>query len=321
MKIENLIFLISGELKNSPAISNITGFSNDVEKLKRGDLFFAAKKDEIDQAIQNGAYAVLFEGWTQISDSEIAWIKVENLELAALKLLRFFLIQNSISIYKISSLEWDMIKTVANKDEILYIEDDFINTFINLYKKDIKFALIKSDNIIKKISLDIDFLEISKKIDIKNSYLFETSFIYEGKFYERVHIPKIFIESFNKILNLLDSYNISYFIKNIEKLNHFRPYFIDRNFTVKEFGKSEKVIILEKDYGLLDKEKDYLEKNASWAKRVYISDEKKDFFIYAKNFDKIREILYNFDFNFALIGVKDMDVEKLQIKKEEKKLF
>ncbi len=320
MKIENLVYLVSGELKNSPAISYIEGFSNNTEKLKRGDLFFAKDKEKIPEAIKNGAYAILFDGWTQIIDSEIAWIKVKNLEVAALKLLRFFLIQNSTQIYKISKLQQDMIKSIANIDEILFLDDDLIDSLVKLYKKDIKFALINA-NLIKNISLDIEDLKISKEIKIINRFLFETSFVYNSIFYDRVHIPALFIESFNKILNILDNYNINYQIKNIEKLNHFKPYFIDNNFAIKEFGKSDRVIIFENSYELLEKERDYLEENAKWAKKIYISDIKIDKFLYAKNFDIIAKILYENDFNFALIGTKEINLEKLEIKKDYKKLF
>jgi len=321
MRIENLVFLIGGELKSSPSICEINDFSFDAHSLKRGNLFFAKNKNEIDVAIQNGAYAVIFEGWTQIVDSEIAWIKVENLEIAALKLLRFYLIQKDIPIIKFDQLEYDIFKSISNDKNVLYIDDDFINSFINLYKKDIKFAIIKDIEILKKISLDFLTPNIEDKINITKSYIFETSFIYKNSYFERVHIAPIFIKSLNKVLNILDSYNIDYVVKNIEKLNHFKPIFIDNSFNIKEFGKSDKVLILEDCYNLLNIEKEFLEKNIKWAKKIYISDRKIKEFIYEKDFDKIREVLYNLTFNFALIGAKNFPVEKLGKTKIYKSLF
>ncbi len=321
MRIENLVYLVGGELKSSPCVSEIKGFSFDSNSIKRGDLFFAKNKKDINRAVQNGAYAVLFEGWTQITDSEIAWIKVEDLELAALKLLRFFIIQKSMPIFKLSSLEYNIAKELSNEKEILFIKKDFIKALIDFFKKETKLILISDTDSLKKLSLDYNETNISKRMSIIKRYIFETSFIYDNIYYERVHISPIFLEEFNKVLNLLDESYIDFNIKNIENLNHFKPFFIDNRFSLKEFGKSDKVIIIEKDYTLLERERNFLENNAKWAKKIYISDKKTEGFIFEKRFDKIREILYNERFNFALIAKNEFKLEDLEIKKTRNSLF
>ncbi|WP_187648355.1 hypothetical protein [Nitrosophilus labii] len=321
MRIENLVYLIGGELKSSPCVSEIKGFSFDSNSIKRGELFFAKNKKDINQAVQNGAYAVLFEGWTQITDSEIAWIKVENIEIAALKLLRFFLIQKSIPIFKLSSVEYNIAKELSNDKDILFIKKDFIKALIDFFKKDVKLILISDTDSLKRLSLDYNTPKISKKVNIIKTYIFETSFIYDNIFYERVYISPIFIEEFNRVLNLLEERFVEFNLKNIEKLDHFKPYFIDNRFSLKEFGKSDKVIIIENDYTLLEKERSFLESDAKWAKKIYISDKKTKGFIFEKRFDKIKEILYNEHFNFALIAKKDLKLEDLEIKKTYKSLF
>jgi len=320
MRIENIVYLIKGELKNSPSIKKIDGFSCNIEKIKRGDLFFAKDKKDIDIAVHKGAYAIIFEDFTQILDSEIAWIKTKNIEEAALKLFRFFLIQKSTPIYLLSPLEFDIAKEICSK-EALFIENSFLKALESFYRYNIKSIFIKNINTLNKLALDYKEPKIDKKINIIKTYIFESSFIYDNIFYERLQIAPIFLDNLNKVLNILDENSIKFNIKDIEKLDHFRPYFINNSFLVKEFGRGEKVIIVEKCHSLLRLEREFLENRAKWNKKIYISDKKIEGFIFEKRFDKIRLILNESNFNFALIGIKDFKVEKLKKRKIENLLF
>jgi len=321
MRIENLLYLLDGELKSSPSIKKIGGFSCEASLVKRGDLFFAKNKKEIELAVKNGAYSIVFEGWTQIIDNEIAWIKVKNLQNSALKLLRFFLIQNQIPLFRLDYLEYEMAKTLDHSLEILFLEKDFVSNLIQLSKKEKKIALIYDNEIFKKLSLDNYEIKTDKKIKILNSYLFETSFIYNNIYYERVNISPLFIKNLDKVLNIFELFFINYHIKNIENLNRFKPIFVDSYFNRLDFGKSDRVLIIENDYDLLQREREFLEEKAKWAKKIYISDKDIKDFILAKDFDKIRDILYNKNFNFALIGAKDFDLSSLLKNKKIMSLF
>ena len=321
MRIDSITFLIGGELKSSPSIKEIKGFCSNALDIKRGDLFFAKDKNSIEDAVKNGAYAIIFEGPVQITDSEIAWIKVNSLEDAALKLLRFFLIQNQTPIIKLSPTEYDLAKSLTNSEEILFFGDEFIKNFINFNKNKPKLVLINSYKISKKLALDLYELNIKENIKIIKEYIFETSFIFKNIYYERVHISSLFIKELNRVLNIFEEFNILYNLKNIEKFSHFKPIFVDKDFNALEFGKSDKVLIVENDYNLLENEKKFLERRAKWAKKIYISDKKIDDFIFINRFDKIDEILYNLAFNFALICVKDFNIENLKKEKIYKSLF
>jgi len=59
MKIETLTNLIGGKLLNRPFISEVVNFTNDLKEVSRGSCFFAENKDEIQEAINRGAYAVV----------------------------------------------------------------------------------------------------------------------------------------------------------------------------------------------------------------------------------------------------------------------
>ena len=93
MRLENVLALTNATVINDPFVKQFINIVLDVNRVKRGDLFIAFNELEIDAAIFNGAYGVLFDKPTQISDSEIAWIKVKNLEDALQRLVRFRLIE------------------------------------------------------------------------------------------------------------------------------------------------------------------------------------------------------------------------------------
>ncbi|WP_281951055.1 hypothetical protein [Nitrosophilus kaiyonis] len=322
MRIENLIFLIGGELKNSPEISVINNFTFDVNLIKRGDLFFAKDKNEIEIAIKNGAYAIVFEGWTQITDQEIAWIKVDNLQNAALKLLRFLIIKEQIPLFLVTDIEFELAKNLLLNSEILFIEDDFIDSLINFYQNSPKLIFLKDKELLKRLALDIYNLNKTKEIKIINRYLFEISFVFNKKYFERVQISPIFIDELKKVLSIFEEFNILYSFKNLENFPHFKPYFVDKYLNQLEFGKSDRVIIVETNEKLLKREKEFLKNNAKWAKKIFISPKYIDNnFLVINEFDKIYEILYNLNYNFALIGIKDFKLKNFSQIKNQKTLF
>ena len=104
MRLENVLALTYGKLINTPFVSSFTTVTLDAKSVKRGDLFMAFDEESIEEAILNGAYGIVFCKPTQISDSEIAWIKVANLEDALARLLRFKLIDTNSQIYETNDI-------------------------------------------------------------------------------------------------------------------------------------------------------------------------------------------------------------------------
>ena len=99
MQISSILDIIDGSLINSPSISFIYSIKTNVSKVKEGDLFLARNLDEIQQAIKNGAFAIIVDTNTAIIDNEIAWIKVQDMDLCIIKLLRFKLAVKNLEAY------------------------------------------------------------------------------------------------------------------------------------------------------------------------------------------------------------------------------
>jgi len=88
MKIEDIINLTEGVLTNTPKVHAIEAATVYPSKVDQGDLFFSSSQEEIDKAIKNGAYAIVYDNNEIIKkDDEIAWIKVSDIQLAALSVM------------------------------------------------------------------------------------------------------------------------------------------------------------------------------------------------------------------------------------------
>ena len=98
MRLENILALTHGKLINEPFVKIFENIVFEAKSVKRGDFFIAFDEETIEDAILNGAYGVMFDKPTQISDTEIAWIKVNECEDALKRLLRFRLIEKDIAV-------------------------------------------------------------------------------------------------------------------------------------------------------------------------------------------------------------------------------
>ena len=79
MKIEDILNLTEGVLTNTPKVQAIESATVFYSKVEHGDLFFSSNQEEIDQAIQNGAYAIVYDDENIIQkDDEIAWININR---------------------------------------------------------------------------------------------------------------------------------------------------------------------------------------------------------------------------------------------------
>jgi len=310
MLFENLTALIDGELLNEPSIASFSTIAFEAKKVKRGDLYFGDSSG-IEEALSNGAYGIV-SNRIKIKDSEIAWIKVKNLEDAKLKLLRYFLVKDDFFIVLLDSVKADIAKQIEVSKKILYIDD--VEEAINLLSSSSDYELIAflNENAFKKMELVSYEVDIKNHIDIQKATNFLTTFIYRDSLYKDIKLPKLFFDEFEYILNLFDKMHLEYFISKLSFLTHFKPLFVDSSFKLLPFGQSRKVIILESEKKLLKREAEYLKQSSPWAKIALLLpfdikyNEKVDIDIkYFKNYADIKKqnIFY---YNFVIM----LDVEQ-----------
>ncbi len=316
MRLENILALTHGTLINEPFVNSFENIVFDAHRVKRGDLFIAFDEVTIEIAVLNGAYGVVFDKPTQMSDSEIAWIKVTNVKEALTRLLRFRLIEKEVVVYECNEIILKLALQVITEPKFIVINGDIKDICNLLWNIDtdsvILFCPTLND---KNIFTDIKTLPKAAMlpITIMEQTLFETSFIYDNNYYERQLISPFFIPFLEELLHLFKSLRINFRLRKFTPIDHFEAVFTNKNFEPKEFGTSDKVLIFEPNKALLGMQINFLKRQANWAKIIYIvpfsSEHEEDDDIYSyKNDKEIINILKERVFHFALIVGVDKSI-------------
>jgi len=329
MRLENLLALTDAKLANDPCINNFENIIFDASKVKRGDLFIAFDSEEIPQAVKHGAYGIIYDVKVEIIDKEIAWINVQNVQTALDKLLRFRLIQNDIIVYQCDEVVLKLALQINTDSNFLVLNGDKEKIFKQLYKTEPKTIVLFCPTLHNEnIFTNIKTISSSSKehIDIIEQTLFETSFIYKNKYYERQLISPFFIPYLEILFHLFDSISVNFTLRRFTSINNFEAVFTNKNLEIKDFGASDKVLIFERNSSLIHKEIDFLQSNAPWANIIYILPESVNLqnttnaFIYTKD-EQIIDILKSNKFHFALVVGVDKSILNRDTKTQEQLLF
>ena len=318
MRLENILALTDGKVINEPFVTIFTNIVFEANRVTRGDLFVGFNESDIEEAILNGAYGVIFDKPTQISDSEIAWIKVHDISQALKRLLRFRLIEKEVIVYKCDEIVLKLALQMMIERNFIVVEGDIVTITKMLWDIEDKTTILFSPTLTTEdIFADIKSIptSFSNTIEIMEQTLFETSFIHDNIFYERQLISPFFIPYLEELLYLLNLLKINFRLKKFIPIEHFEAVFTNKKFEIKEFGTSDKVLIFEKNCTIVKNEILYLQKQASWAKTIFLIP-----YIHTNNFDNIDDIivykseneilniLKSNHFHFALIAGVDKSI-------------
>jgi hypothetical protein len=319
MRLENVLALTHGKLINEPFVKEFTNVVYEAKAVKRGDLFIAFDEYSIEEAILNGAYGIMFSKPTQISDSEIAWIKVENLEEVLKRLLRFKLIDKEITVYECNEIILKLALQVMTEPGFLALNGNIKSIFKKLWDVESACVVLFSPTLVSRdIFTNVQTLSSNpvEKINIIEQTLFETSFIYDNVFYERQLISPFFISYLEMLFHFFKRLNINFRLRKFVPIDNFEPVFTNKNFEIKEFGASDKVLIFEKNSELIDMQISFLQKEAAWAKLIYIlphtytsvQHRNNNNIVIYKTINEINNILRANSFHFALIVGADKSI-------------
>ena len=313
MRLENVIALTHATLLNSPYVSDFSGITYEAKSVKRGFLFIARESSEIELAILNGAYGILFDSPMQMTDSEIAWIKVDDIATALLRILRFHILDKNITAFECDTITLDLSSQISTEERFKALNGDIFETFKELWEISPDSVILFTHSFTCK-DIFTHPKEMPKcadeKISVIEQTLFETSFIYDDVYYEREVLSVFFIPYLEILLSLLKEQKINFKITSFKHLSHFEPVFTNKNFEAKEFGTSDKVLIFESDFEFIESQITFLQNQANWAKIIYILPKNRideniqilpNIFTYTTQQDII-SILKSTDFHFALIA-------------------
>lgn len=324
MKITSIIDIIDGKLLNSPSISFIYSFKTNVSKVKEGDLFIAYNLDDIQVAIQKGAFAIILDKIYPITDKEIAWIRVDNLDTSLIKLIRYKLAHFNLEAFNCNDISCEFLKTFSSlsKKKIKIIPKNIKNLISTFEEIDDETIIFSNDNkLLNNIYPNNSNFEKEDYLisNLLEHSLFEVSFTYKDKYFQRVKIPSIYLEDFIRVYSFL---NICEFDDSkLKNINLFKTIFLDKNFNVLEFGKSDKFIISSNNISLVEKEIKYLKNKFTYGKIIYITSSYNEYLpkeqIILNDISEIKNIFKNNSFNASyIIGFDFKDIEQNLLKAE-----
>lgn len=267
MQITALTDIVEGQLLNTPSISFVTQIHTNLAKVNEGDAFFVTNEEDIPKAIEKSAFAIIYEFETTIIDNEIAWIKVDDLEKAICNILRFHLLKYNIKYIYTNKVFFKFLNTFKSKERsyIVTLKDNLSLDF-ELLKSIIEDKIIFGINFNFLESIGTNIVSLENKIyDIKNltsHSLFETSFSYKDKFFDKIKIPTVYI---NDLLQQLELFEYKVDLKKLNSFHLFKPIFINKSNQIVQFGQTNKFIIANEDEEIYSIEIAYLKKHYSYA--------------------------------------------------------
>ncbi len=326
MKIEDILNLTEGVLTNTPKVQAIEAATVYPSKVDHGDLFFSSKQEEIDKAIENGAYAIVYDDENIVQkDDEIAWIKVSDIQLAAFKLIRYAVIKKESSFYLLSEHELTFLKMIlTHKTNISFLAKDWRKAFEQILNSDDSLFvgtdkelmhLIKPDA--KKLNREVDGYPVSDT-------LFRTTFKVGNYVYQEKELIPFHLEYLLRVVDFCDTQELPYAIDKIKYTKHFMPVFIDMKLKSTRPSNSDRVAIFTDNLSDIGKAREYVMQSNMWVKSIVLTPPKTkvpniDHPHWFNDEEEVREILKSIHFNYAFIYKADKSI--LHTIKEEYSLF
>lgn len=329
MQISSLIDIVDGKLLNSPSISFIYSFKTNPFKIKEGDLFIAKKNKDIALAVQNGAFAIITENLHPILDNEIAWIKVNDVNLCLIKLLRFKLANINLKALYCDNITYELLNIYSNSLSNIKLCSDDIESLVKKvdYIEDEDFLICNNKDLLNQIYPNNDNFnkEVFEITNLTEHSLFEVSFSYEDYYFNRLKLASLYIPQFISVYNFL---NKSIDLSKTKNFPYFKPIFLDKNLEIVEFGRSEKFIVVQNNKNLISDEIKYITNKFKYAKLLFISNKfqtqlDNENLIIIENIDKLKHTLKENSFNAVYIYGYSFDEvhETLNRTEKQKALF
>jgi len=319
MKIDNLVRIVDGKLLTLPSIDAFESFIFEPSKINRGDLFIDSNTllSEVEIAVQKGAYAILTTLDFNTLDTEIAWIKVDNMERAIIKILRYIATQKSLKITITTTLQASFLSAIQSPKKIKILKENLLSTAKEILKAqhDERFCMIDEAQALlisptaSRIRIPLHVKQINQK------GLFLSSFLHHEQYFQDIKVSSLFIKELIAVLLFLDESRMTYSLDSLMPIEHFFPLFITNNIRKKEFGMSDKVLIFEEMQELLQIEIDYLRSNVHaedillcLPKTMHCTLAYDSTIFYYDAYDDFEQLV-NINFRYALVFGKKEEFE------------
>ncbi|BBG66038.1 hypothetical protein NNO_1335 [Hydrogenimonas sp.] len=245
MRLENVVAVTGGRLLNNPSISRFESVALTPKKVSRGSLFVTGNPEEIEEALRNGAYGIVTDKKVSPTDDEVAWIEVENLSDTLVKLLRLWLVINPRRFVQVSPQVMEFMRMTACGRNALLLPEDRMKAGETILASSAEQTLFSDNRTLlehmgtETFHLKPDIPAFTPVADL----IFESSFILDGVFHERVPLPPCMQPIFLEAVGLLAASGADYTLSHLGHTPSFEPVFVDSRLNAMEPGSTEQVLI------------------------------------------------------------------------------
>lgn len=262
MRIDNCIRIVDGVLRTTPSIDAYERVVFESQKVLRGDLFIDLlhSKENLKEAIQNGAYAIISTLNFKGEDEEIAWIQVEKIEQSLIKLLRYTITHKNLRFISATQLQSAFLEMLHFPKSIKFLKGSLEENALSIFKAKDNDTLCLNDTVLlKDIAPHALHIEESLHVSTFSSKgLFLSSFFIQETYYTDQKIPTLFLPILKEVLDFCEEHNFTYELDALNYTDHFYPQFVTPSLRKKEFGGSDKVFIFESNAALIMEEITYI---------------------------------------------------------------
>ncbi len=322
--VNEAVELSLGELQNTPSISYFNSIVLSLNKVQKGSLFVAKDHTLIPKALELGAYGILYTGEYLLSDRDVAWIKLKDIEHSLNHLFKFCLLNERVVGALLSPIELEIASKIIVSGFVWCLKESLEDLFIIEGCKIAFFDKLEWLHLFyKQERLKEDLKEDLKesRLIILNQSFFCSALVYEKQEYE-LKTPCIFLEPLKRVIQLCEKLQIEFDLSLLGKkepaLEHCKPFFVNKNLEIAPYGATARVVVAETSKELFEMMLQKALETLSWGKIVVFCRKNSAAFFKKTNpyfyttQNNLKEQLKNLAFNFAFIyGISSSHLESL----------
>ncbi|WQY09182.1 ferrochelatase [Helicobacter pylori] len=318
--VNEAVELSLGELQNTPSISYFNSIVLSLNKVQKGSLFVAKDHALIPKALELGAYGILYTGEYPLSDRDVAWIKLKDIEHSLNHLFKFCLLNERVVGALLSPIELEIASKIIVSEFVWCLKESLEDLFIIDGCKIAFFDKLEWLHLFyKQERLKEDLKE--SRLMILNQSFFCSALVYEKQEYE-LKMPCIFLEPLKRVIQLCEKLKIEFDLNLLSKkepaLDHCKPFFVNKNLEIAPYGATARVVVAETSKELFEMMLQKALETLSWGKIVVFCRKNSAAFFKKTNpycyttQNNLKEQLKNLAFNFAFIyGISSYHLESL----------
>ncbi|GMB90484.1 Ferrochelatase [Helicobacter ailurogastricus] len=296
MDVCEVVAVTRGVLKTEPFVRTFTHATAKLDRVRRGSLFAAFNPSCIEEAVRLGAYGVLFEKSAPISDPEIAWICVENLQEAVNKLLYYKFLDAPLTIFTLTPLELELFSKLAKAPGVCAFEEDTLE-LLNLDLNNLHTLLLTHT----PPKLNAKKPANTPPFTLLQAQLFSMALRYKDQRHD-LKISGLYTLELARVLNLCEDLGLEANLSHLGTLNSMQPHYTNKRLELCAFGQSERILIHERQVAKLPRMLAFVKKTAPYHKPAIFSQEPLALeHVRYQNLQELQDLLCKKDFSLGFV--------------------